>query len=92
MTKTKEIEVPSLIRQIVGRCHVADSNRMVIKYVISRLKQGYKTYRAYPREQRRLLLRQIIAQHAHNLDEYRFVMGGHGYTGRYKAKKRKAHE
>lgn len=91
MTKTKKVEVPGLVRQIVGRCHVADSNRMVIKYVISRLKQGYKTYRSFPRSQRRLLLRQIIMQHAKNFDEYRFVMGGHGYRGR-QPKRRKTHE
>jgi hypothetical protein len=66
----------SLVRQMVARCHVAESNRTVIRYVISRLRKGYVTYRAMSREQRRLLLRETIAAHTENRALYRFVMRG----------------
>ena len=36
--KTKAI--PSIVTMIVGRCHVGESNRAVIRYFVSRLKRG----------------------------------------------------
>jgi acyl-CoA reductase-like NAD-dependent aldehyde dehydrogenase len=65
-----------MIRQIVGRCHVGRSHRSVIRYVVSRLRQGYSTWRTLPREARREILRNIIAQHDENRAEYRSVMSG----------------
>lgn len=65
-----------IIATIVGRCHVARSNREVIAYMISRMRRGYKTWRALPRETRRNAMRAAIAIHAENRLLYRTVMGG----------------
>ena len=71
-----------IIRQIVGRCHVADSNLRVIRYVVSRLRDGKRTFLAMSREKKRALLGQTIACHAENRELYGWVMSGrHGYVG-----------
>jgi hypothetical protein len=79
-----------MIRQIVNRCHVSDSNRTVIRYIISRLRDGYTTFRAMPRRQRRLLMRDAIAVHKANRALYTRVMRGNQRTTR-KRKGRVAH-
>lgn len=65
-----------IIRQIVDRCHVSRRHRAVARYVISRLREGWTTYRAMPREDRREMLRQIHQVHQENRAEYRAVMSG----------------
>ena len=65
-----------MVSQIVGRCHVAESNRKVLRYFISRLKDGYQTWRALTRKQRRYWMRQVFAEHKANRDLYRDVWGG----------------
>jgi hypothetical protein len=55
-----------IVRQIVGRCFIGDSNLKVIRYTISRLKNGYNTFSALSKEVRKDLLRQIIKEHAEN--------------------------
>ena len=70
-----ELDVHPIIRQIINRdCHVAWSNRTVIKHVISKLKHGRRTYRAMPREDRRRFIKQCIKQHRENWELYRAVM------------------
>lgn len=66
----------SLIGQIVGRCHVSDSDRRVIRYVIGRLRDGYGTFRAMSKGQRRRLLRESIRAHRKNQVLYAVVMRG----------------
>ena len=61
--------------QIVDRCHVADSNRTVIRYLLSRMK-SYRAYRAHPKKERHALLREAIDRHAVNRKLYQRVMGG----------------
>lgn len=65
-----------MIAMLVGRCHVSDTHREVIRYVISRLKRGHRQYRQMPREQRRDFMRAIIAEHNDNRALYRAVMRG----------------
>ena len=65
-----------MIRQIVDRCHVGESNRAVIKYVISRLKQKYKTWATMPRGDRKTMMREIIRIHRTNRSLYNDAMGG----------------
>ena len=65
-----------IIRNIVGRCHVGDTNREVIRYVISRMKHGYQTFKTLPREQRKDFLRQIVQDHKDNRELYSYVMRG----------------
>ena len=65
-----------ILRQIVDRCHVGQSNRAVIRYVVSRLKKGYATWMILSRSVRRGIMRDAIAMHAENRILYRSVMGG----------------
>lgn len=64
-----------MIYQIVSRCHVGDSNKKVIKYFISRLKHGYKTWIGVPRDERKKILREVIKIHEENRQLYREVTG-----------------
>ena len=74
MTSTK---VHPLVRQIIDRdCHVSMSNRAVIHHVISKLRDGYQTFRGMPKRDRKDLLRQCIAVQRQNVRFYRQVMGG----------------
>jgi hypothetical protein len=63
-----------IVRQIVDRCHVADSNRSVIRYVKSRTKKG--AWEKLSRAKRKRLMRQIVWQHRNNLKQYVEVMSG----------------
>ena len=65
-----------MIHQIVGSCHVGESNRAVIKYVISHLKRKYKTWAAMPRGDRKTMMREIIRIDRANRKLYNDVMGG----------------
>ena len=53
---------------------------VVIKYVITRLKNGLDTFNGLPRNRRRNILQQIIKQHKVNGDEYTWVMKGYRPT------------
>ena len=71
MTQTFEM---NSVRSIVGRRHVAESNRTVIRYFVSRLKKG-----AWPklgRGERKQWMRWVIAAHRENRELYRYVMRG----------------
>ena len=66
----------SAIRRIVDRCHVGESNRKVIRYFVSRLKAGHRTWRSLTSRQRRGILRDIIKTHALNRKVYLTVTSG----------------
>jgi hypothetical protein len=66
----------AMINQIVGRIHVGKSYRAVIYYVISRLKDGYKTFKAMPKSDRRVLMEIAIKRHSENRKVYCYVTGG----------------
>ena len=66
----------SIISQIVGRCHVAETNRQVIRYVISRLKAKEATYWAMPKDKRKELLQDIIEEHRDNISLYVDIQNG----------------
>ena len=69
-----------IIRQIIDRdCHVAASNRAVIRHVVSRLAKKHATFRSMSREHRRSLMRDCIAVHAENRTLYRAVVTGRIY-------------
>ena len=63
-----------ILRQIVGRCHVADSLDSVIEYAKSRLAPG--AWESMPSKHQ--LIFQIVCRklHEQNRDLYRHVMGG----------------
>ena len=60
----------TLVRNIVGRCHVGESNVEVIEYVQSRIKPSSWE------EHEKVLKRAIIAEHKANMKVYLHVMGG----------------
>lgn len=71
------MRVHPIVRQIIDRdCHVSLTNRQVIRHVVSKLKDGFRTYRAMPQRDRRTLLRQCIACHRQNVRLYIDVMQG----------------
>jgi cytochrome c-type biogenesis protein CcmH/NrfF len=72
MAQTRDY--PPIVSQIVDRCYVGQSNRQVIRYFISRLKHGYRTWAKMPRNERRQWLVWVIACHADNRKLYREVM------------------
>lgn len=62
-----------MIANIIGRCHVSESNLSVIRYLMSRLEKGW--FRAQPRDKRRAILTKAIAAHRENRElfaHYRF--------------------
>ena len=64
-----------IVKQIIDRdCHVGLPNREVIRHVISRLKDGYVTFRSMSRSDRRLLMQQCVEQHRENRELYIAVM------------------
>lgn len=74
-TRPTEVDVHPIVKQIIDRdCHVGESYRTVIRHVVSKLRGGRKTFRAMPRPDRRLLMRQCIQQHHANRELYRAVM------------------
>jgi len=67
----------NIIGMIIARdCHVSLSNRAVIKHVISRLKNGYNTFRTLSKEDRRYLMERCIEEHKENQKLYDLVTKG----------------
>lgn len=66
----------AMVRQILGRVHVGQSNRAAIRYFVSRLRNGHRTWRTLSRSDRREWMQAVLRQHAANRAEYRSVMGG----------------
>ena len=66
-----------IVKQIIDRdCHVGESNKDVVRHVISKLRNGYETLRKMPAADRQLLVEQCVARHRSNLKEYVEVMSG----------------
>ena len=65
-----------IVNQIVDRLHVGAGKLEVIRYVISRMQSGYKTFKAVPKASRRDIIKQALARHKSNQELYQYVMGG----------------
>lgn len=63
-----------MISMIVGRCHVGESNRQVIRYLKSRFRKG--AWRKMSRDQRKAIMREAIECHRANRELYVAVMTG----------------
>lgn len=68
--------VDPIIRNIVSRCHVSNTDQDVIRYVVSRLKDGWETYRSWPVWYRAGFIKQILRVHRANQSLYRRVVSG----------------
>jgi hypothetical protein len=66
-----------MIKPIVDRCHVGDTNRQVIRYLISRIKRGYVGWRALEKDNRKEIMREAFRVHQENRELYAFVMSGY---------------
>ena len=65
-----------MLEMLVGRCRVGESNRRVLRYVISRLKDGCDTWRTQPKAKRRFIMREVFRIHYENRKLYLQVMKG----------------
>jgi len=65
-----------MIRKMVGRCHVSDSYETVIRYVISKMVDGFKTYRELSTANKAFIVEVAIDVHNQNREQYNWVMGG----------------
>ena len=65
-----------MINQIVDRCHVGQSERQVIEFVVSKLRNGRATFLRMPRMLRKRMMQLVVARHRHNRKVYRWVSGG----------------
>jgi hypothetical protein len=63
-----------MIRMIVARCHVADTNREVVAYVVSCLRPG--AWESLPKSDRFRLMRESLRCHRENRALYAFVQRG----------------
>ena len=76
-SESESTQVHPIVRQIINRdCHVSMSNRDVIRHVVSKLRDGCRTFRSMPRPDRRALMTQCIRQHRENVELYVDVMCG----------------
>ena len=66
----------NIISQIVDRLDVRTGKLAVVRYVISRMKNGYKTFRALPKASKRDIIKRALGQHRDNQVLYSYVMGG----------------
>jgi hypothetical protein len=83
----ESIKVHAIIRQIIDRdCHVSESNSNVVRHVISKLRDGYETFRAMSKVERRKFIEQCVEHHGRNYKEYVEVMSGFRYTTEGKGK------
>ena len=70
--------VNPIIGQIIDRdCIVSTPCSEVVQHVISKLREGYKTYRSMPQSDRELMIEQIVRHHLGNLKQYIEVMSGY---------------
>ncbi len=73
----KPDSIHPIVRQIIDRdCHVGESNKEVVRHVISKLRDGYQSLRKMPAADRRMLVEQCVEQHRSNFKEYVEVMSG----------------
>ncbi len=65
-----------MISMLVGRCHVGERDSAVLRYVVSRLKDGKQTWRGISRERRREIVGEVVREHRENRQLYVDVMSG----------------
>lgn len=88
--KPKRRTLHPIVRQVIDRdCHVSMRNREVIRHVISKLRDGYATFREMPRCDRRELMLQCIEIHRANWELYVDVMSGDFSGRRRRSRQRK---
>ncbi|WP_146575289.1 hypothetical protein [Botrimarina hoheduenensis] len=73
--QAKKYDAHPIVRQIIDRdCHVAEPYLAVVRHVISKLKDGYQTFRELPKPERRRFIEQCLDVHRANRAEYEAVM------------------
>lgn len=70
-------DIHPIVKQIIDRdCHVWMSGREVVRHVISKLREGFRTFRALSRADRRQLVSDCLEHHRVNCQLYVDVMSG----------------
>lgn len=73
----EHFSVHPIIRQIIDRdCHVGETEKNVVRHVISKLRDGYDTFRKLSLVERRQFIEQCLTRHRANRREYIEVMSG----------------
>ncbi|TWT48938.1 hypothetical protein [Botrimarina hoheduenensis] len=73
--QAKKHDAHPIVRQIIDRdCHVAESERAVVRHVIGKLADGYQTFRELPKAERRRFIQGCLDVHHANRAEYEAVM------------------
>ena len=68
-------DIHPIVKQIIDRdCHVSTTGREVVRHVISKLREGYRTFRALPKAERRQLVSDCLQHHRANWQLYVDVM------------------
>lgn len=71
------VQVDPIIKMIIDRdCHVNLSNKEVIKHVISKMYNGYNSFKEMEKEDRRKFMKMCIHHHKENIELFNFVMRG----------------
>ncbi len=65
-----------MIKMLIDKCHIGDSDREVIKFFIGNLKRGHETWVTVPKGARRKMMKEIVRVHRNNQFLYGSVMGG----------------
>ncbi len=79
----RSLNIHPIIRQIIDRdCHVGESNRNVVRHVVSKLRKGVESFRGMSKADRRKFIEQCVTQHSGNYRQYVEVMSGFRYTTR----------
>lgn len=77
LSESKRLSVHPIIKQVIDRdCHVGESNLCVVRHVISKLRNGYRTFKEMPKRDRKLFIQQCLHHHRENLKTYVEVMSG----------------
>lgn len=71
------MSIHPIVRQIIDRdCHVSMSGSDVVRHVLSKLRNGYATFRSLSKADRRQLIADCLQSHHNNWQLYATVMGG----------------
>ena len=65
-----------MINRLVGRCHVGESTESVIRFVISKLVNGFETFRECPTDVKAMFISNIIKAHNDNRNLFSKVSTG----------------
>lgn len=73
---TPGCKMDPIVKQIVDRCHIAESYSKVLRYMIGCMQGGKNCWRLLDRKTRRRIIADMIKVHDENRKLFNFVMRG----------------